>query len=515
MVKDLIINSTPTGVEIALLEDKKLVELNQDKHTNSFSVGDILLGKVKKIIPGLNAAFIDVGYEKDAFLHYTDLGPQVRSLIKYTNQSLIGKQEPLLANFQLEKEIVKTGKIADVLNKKNPVLVQILKEPISNKGPRISCDISLAGRFLVLTPFNNTVGVSKKIVSSDERKRLERLISSIKPKNFGVIIRTVAEGKSVAELHEDLQHLVDKWTETTKQLKNAVPPVKILSEINRATSILRDLLNDTFNSIVSNDENIFSEVKSYITRVAPDKEKIVSFYDGNIPLFDHFGITKQIKSSFGKTVSLHSGPYLIIEHTEALHVIDVNSGHKMSNSGNLDANALGVNMEASEEIVRQLRLRDMGGIIIIDFIDMRNPDNKKKLFQKMIELMKNDRAQHTVLPLSKFGLMQITRQRVRPEINISTTEECPSCSGTGKIGASILIMDEIENNLRYILKEQNQSGIKLQVHTFIEAYINKGFPSLRTKWWMKYKKRIQIFSTEDMHITEYHFYDKSDEEIKI
>ena len=515
MTKDLIINSTPHGVEIALLEDKKLVELHEDKNTNQFSVGDICLGKIKKVIPGLNAAFVDVGYEKDAFLHYTDLGVQVRSLMKFSEGAINGTQSAQLTNFQFEKEIVKTGKIADVLNKKSPILLQILKEPISNKGPRVSCDISLAGRFLVLTPFNNMIGVSKKILSSDERKRLDRLISSIKPKNFGVIVRTVAEGKSVAELHEDLQSLIDKWNEMTKQLKGATPVIKILSEINRTSTILRDMLNDSFNGIVTNEETIYNEVKTYISKIAPEKEKIVHHYKGDIPLFDQYGVTKQIKSSFGKTVALSSGPYIIIERTEALHVIDVNSGHKMVNSGNQDANALAVNLEVAEEIVRQMRLRDLGGIIVIDFIDMKNPENKKTLFSKMMALMKNDRAQHTVLPLSKFGLLQITRQRVRPEVNISTHEECPSCRGTGKIGASILITDEIENNLNYILKEQNQNGIKLHVHPFVEAYFKKGFPSQQAKWWFKYKKRVKIFSTEDMHLNEYHFYDKNDEEIKI
>lgn len=515
MTKDLIINSTPNGVELALLEDKRLVELQQDKNSNNFSVGDIFLGKIKKLVPGLNAAFVDVGYDKDAFLHYTDLGPQIRSLLKFTNNAIAGNQSEQLTNFQFEREIVKTGKIADVLPKKGHLLLQVLKEPISNKGPRISCDISLAGRYLVLTPFNNMIGVSKKINSSEERKRLDRLMESIKPKNFGVIVRTVAEGKSVAELHEDLQHLIDKWTEITKQLNAAVAPVKILSEINRTSSVLRDMLNDSFNGIVTNDEAIYQEVKSYISRIAPEKEKIVHHYTGSTPIYDQYNITKQIKSTFGKTVNLPSGPYLIIERTEALHVIDVNSGHKMVSSGNQDANALAVNMELGEEIVRQLRLRDLGGIIIIDFIDMRNPENKKALFNRVLDLMKSDRAQHTVLPLSKFGLMQITRQRVRPEVSISTSEECPSCRGSGKISASILITDEIENNLQYILKEQNQSGIKLQVHPYIEAYLKKGFPSIQNKWFFKYKKRVKLFSTDDLHLTEYHFYDKNDEEIKM
>src|SRR4026208_240654 len=475
MNKELIINSAPQGVEIALLEDKKLVELHSEKTDARFAVGDLYLGKVKKLIPGLNAAFVDVGFEKDAFLHYTDLSPYARSLLKFTQMCIQDKTESGLdySRFSVEAEIIKTGKINEVLGGKPNILVQILKEPIAAKGPRLSCEISLPGRFVVITPFNNIVAVSRKIHSSEERKRLQKIVEAIKPKNFGVIVRTAAEGKNTAELHEDLSALVEMWKTIQRNLKGAVAPAKILSEQTKTNSILRDLLNEDFNKIVVNDRTIFTDTKNYIQRIAPEKADIVSFYQNGAPIFDSFGITKQVKSAFGKTVNLNSGAYLIIEHTEALHVIDVNSGYK-SVGNNQEQNALETNLEAAEEIARQLRLRDIGGIIVVDFIDMKLPDNKKRLIEAMDEFMKTDRAKHAVLPISKFGIMQITRQRMKPEMNINTLEVCPSCSGTGKIPPTIILEDEIEKNLNYLVTHKH-SNLKLVVHPFLHAFFTKGF----------------------------------------
>ena len=512
MIRELIVNATPDKVDIALLEDKEVVEIHHEKGDKQFNVGDIYLGRVNKIVTGLNAAFIDVGYERDAFLHYTDLGPQIRSLNKVLKQSIAGAlDDVLLNNLRYEPEIVKTGKIDEVLNKKQSILIQVLKEPISTKGPRLTCEISLPGRYLVLLPFNQTVGVSKRIASADERKRLLRLIESIRPKNFGVVVRTVAEGKSVADLHEDMNDLVEKWKQSIKQLKGAVAPVKIHGELRKTSSILRDLLNDSFNNIVVNDAKLAEEITTYIVQIAPDKKNIVNHYRANKPLFDTYGITKQIKSLFGKTVTIPGGSYLVVEHTEALHVIDVNSGHKMAKGLDQEATALKVNLGAAKEVARQLRLRDIGGIIVIDFIDQKKPDNRKALYNKMKELMKNDRARHTILPLSKFGIMQITRERTRPEVSIKTGEVCPTCSGSGKIEASILIEDELQRDLEYVL-ENNSRSIKLFAHPFIAAYIKKGFPSMRFNWWRKYKRWISVYPNGDYHLTEYHFFDKNTEE---
>lgn len=513
--KELIINSTPTEVEIALLEDSKLVELHYQKTNNNFTVGDIFLGRIKRLMPGLNAAFVDIGHKKDAFLHYTDLGPKLRSLVKYTADTISGKNTTYrLDNFKLEPEIVKTGKIDQVLNKREQILVQVLKEPISTKGPRLSCEITLPGRYLVLTPFNDVVAVSKKIANAEERKRLQLLVESIRPKNFGVIVRTAAEGKKVADLHEELSLMVKKWEDIFNQLNKAKAPLKLLSELDKTSSILRDVLSDSFNRIVINDKQLYQNIKSYLSTIAPDQVKIVNHHKSNKPVFDVFGVTRQIKSSFGKTATMSSGAYLVIEHTEAMHVIDVNSGHKMSSTNQEEA-VLKVNLEAANEIARQMRLRDIGGIIIIDFIDMKNPDHKRELVKQMRQQMKKDRAQHTILPLSKFGLMQITRQRVRPEVKINTAEVCPSCKGTGKINPTVLLTDEIERDLTFIIQSRPKSKLRLSVHPFIEAYLKKGIPSIQMRWYMKYLKWVKIEVNGDFHLTKYRFYDGNDDEIRL
>lgn len=515
MEKELIINATPTDVEIALLEDGKLVELHYQKTNNNFTVGDVFLGRIKRLMPGLNAAFVDIGHKRDAFLHYTDLGPKLRSLIKYSNGSIDGGiTSHRLDGFKLEPEIIKTGKIDQVLNKRQQLLVQVLKEPISTKGPRLSCEITIPGRFLVLTPFSDIVAVSKKIANNEERRRLQTLVESIKPKNFGVIVRTAAEGKKVADLHEELHFMMEKWEDIFQQLKGAKAPVKLLSELDKTSSILRDLLSDTFTRIVVNDKQMYQNIRNFLGSISPEQVKIVSQHKGNKPIFDNYGVTRQIKSSFGKTATMASGAYIVIEHTEAMHVVDVNSGHKMPNA-NQDEAVLNINLEAAEEIARQMRLRDIGGIIIIDFIDMRNPEHKKELIKAMKQFMKKDRAQHTILPLSKFGLMQITRQRVRPEVKINTAEVCPTCNGTGKINASILLTDEIDRDLNFISQSRPKSKLKLRVHPYVAAYLKQGLPNRQMKWYMQHFKWVHIVPDSEYSLTKYRFFDDNDDEIRL
>lgn len=516
MIKELIIDSSPGGTTIALLQDKQLVELHKEQVTNNYTVGDLYLGRIKKIMPGLNAAFVDVGYEKDAFLHYLDLGPQVQSLLKLTKQVRGGGyQSKLLDNFKLDPDINKSGKISDVLSKNQLIPVQIAKEPISTKGPRLSSDISIAGRYVVLVPFSEVTSISKKIKSNTERNRLRKIVESIKPKHFGVIIRTVSEGKGVAELQKDLLDLISKWESFVTRLPAIEPSKKVLGEIDRTSTLLRDILNPDFQNIYVNDSALQEEIRSYIHEISPEMDGIVRLHKNNLPIFEHYGVDKQIKSAFGKTVNLAGGAYLVIEHTEALHVIDVNSGNRTANKENQEENAFQVNKEAAKEIARQLRLRDMGGIVVIDFIDMHKPNNRKDLFDYLRAEMAHDRAKHTILPPSKFGLVQITRQRVRPEMNIVTTELCPACNGTGVIRPTILLIDDIENNFNYILVEQNEKNITLVVHPYIEAYIKQGLISRQVKWWLKYKQWIKVKSNPAYQITEFHFFSGKDEEIKL
>jgi len=513
---ELIINSTQNGSRIALLEDKKLVEYHQEQTDKQFNVGDIYLGTVRKVVPGLNAAFVDLGYEKDAFLHYLDMGPNVRSLINFTKRVQSNRKSTSdLGKYKLEPEIDKLGKINQVLSKNQRILVQVVKEPISTKGPRLSCELSIAGRYLILVPFAKSVNVSKKISSSEERKRLIRLVSSIKPEGFGVIIRTVADGKDVADLDRDLRNLVESWKNGVRKLRMAKPPEVVIGEVGKTTSLLRDVLNESFDNIVMDDKKVFEEVKSFIQKIAPDKEKIIKLYNGKPKIFESFGIEKQIKSLFGSSVSLKGGGYLIIEHTEALHVIDVNSGNKSTREESQETTALSVNLEAAKEVARQLRVRDMGGIIVVDFIDMRGNENKKLLFKRMKEEMSKDRSKFTILPLSKFGLMQITRQRVRPEMKITTQETCPTCGGSGKITASILVADNIEDNLDFILTKQNEQKISIVLHPYLFAYFTKGWRNKRMMWFFKYNKWVNLIEDSSLPVTEYKFLNKEMEEIEL
>ena len=519
MSVELIIDSSPKGVVIAILQDKKLLELHKEESNNNFSVGDIYLGKVKKVMPGLNATFVNVGYEKDAFLHYLDLGPKFKSFEKYTRAVVGGKLNTDALDVKFEPEIDKTGKIEKTLKSNQNILVQIAKEPISTKGPRLSSEISLAGRYLVLVPFSDKVSISQKIKDSSEKDRLVRLIKSIKPKGFGVIIRTVALDKKVADLHADMNELTERWEICYSEMKNAHAPKKVLGELNRTSSLLRDILNNSFTNIHVNDDVIYNETKLYLKSIAPDKENIVKKYTGKLPIFDHFGIDKQIKSAFGRNVTLKTGIYLIIEHTEALHVIDINSGQRGKKKDKTqEENALEVNLEAAEEVARQLRLRDMGGIIVVDFIDMREAANRKLLHEKMKEFMKGDRAKHNILPPSKFGLVQITRQRVRPEMEIKTAEKCPCCGGDGEVHSTILLIDEIQNKLRHIITQLNHKKIRINVHPFVEAFINKkkGFySSLRKEWQKKYNCVIEVYPITSQNFLEYHFIDDKAEEIQL
>ncbi len=510
MSTELVVNSrTADETAIALLRDGKLTELHYD-NTEEFAVGDIYFGRIKKIVPGLNAAFVDVGYEKDAFLHYHDLGPQIRSLNKFTKRALTGKQRWSLADFQNEPDIDKNGSIDKVLKTNQNIVVQIAKEPISTKGPRITSELSLAGRFVVLVPFSQRISISSKMRDKEEKDRLRRLIKSIRPKGFGVIVRTAAQDCSVAELDSDLTDLVNRWKELHKNVQRVKAPARALRELNKSSALLRDILNDSFNSVAVDDKDLYQELREYMKSYKNGREEIVKYYEGRIPVFEHYGIERQIKGLFGRSVSMGKGAYLIIEHTEAMHVIDVNSGNRTNQKENQESNALTVNLAAAEEIARQLRLRDMGGIIVVDFIDMHHAGNRKKLFEKLKDEMKLDRAKHKILPVSRFGLVEITRQRVRPEMNIQTREQNPD--GTGEVEAPILIIDEIENRLELIAAQSKDKNIFLHAHPFIAAYLTKGiFNSLRRKWGKKYHRNLKIIPREAFKFLEYQFFNGKDE----
>ena len=511
-VKDLIIDVGSAEVSIALMENHRLIELNKESSKeHKFSVGDVYLGKVKKLLPQLNAAFVDIGDEKEGFIHYLDLGFHFTAFDEFVkrinpNTDAQGIYKHIKADKILEKE----GRIEDVLSVGQMLVVQIVKEPISTKGSRLTAEISLAGRNIVLLPFADKVNVSQKISSKEEKRRLETVVKNILPKNYGAIIRTAAEGKNAAVLDAELMSLIEKWESSWTKLAKSKDVQLLFTEYSKTTTILRDLLNDTFSNIYVNDETTYEETRKYISLIAPQQEKIVKLYnDRKTPIFDHFDVTRHIKSSFGKVVPIKQGAYLVIETTEALHVIDVNSGIRAKNKEQ-EQNAFDVNCYAAEEIARQLRLRDMGGIVIVDFIDMDSVEHRNELYKKMVELMSTDRAKHNVLPLTKFGLMQITRQRVRPATEINTTEECPVCHGTGKIASSILIDDAIERRLTYYVNEKGIRNLTLKVGPILGAYLTRGvFTSIISKWKKKYKCKIELQEVTDFYVLQNEFYDQA------
>ena len=510
MTSEIIIDAQPKEISIALLEDGRLVEYQREPRDANFSVGNIYIAKVKKLMPGLNACFVDVGYERDAFLHYLDLGSQFNSFAKYLKQV----QSDRKRLFPLQKAsklpiLQKDSSIQNILEVGQEVMVQVVKEPISTKGPRLTGEISFAGRYLVLIPFGDKVNVSTKIKSGEERARLKQLIQSIRPKNFGVIVRTVAEGKRVAELDAEMKVLFNRWNEAiTKVQKTQERPQLIFEETGRAVGMLRDLFNPTYENIYVNDEEICTAVKSYVSLIAPEKADIVKKYNGKLPIFDNFDVTKQIKSSFGKTINYGHGCYIIVEHTEAMHVVDVNSGNRTKEKGQ-EQNALDTNLGAADEIARQLRLRDMGGIIVVDFIDMNLAEDRQMLYERMCKAMQKDRARHNILPLSKFGLMQITRQRVRPVMDVDVAEECPTCFGSGKIRSSLLFTDLLERKIDQLTNKIGINKFYLHVHPYVAAYINEGFISLKRKWQMKYGFGVKVVPSQKLAFMQYEFYDNN------
>ena len=522
MTSELIIDVREKEIAIALLEDKDLVEYQNEPRDASFSVGNIYLAKVKKIMPGLNASFVNVGYERDAFLHYLDLGIPYYSYERWLKQ-VTSDRKNLFPFDKASKmpDLPKEGSIANILTVGQDVLVQIVKEPISTKGPRLTGEISFAGRYLVLMPFGDKVSVSNKIKSGQERSRLKQMVHSIKPKNCGVIVRTVAEGLRIEDIQEDMSQLIGRWEDVQRRIQKATDrPQLVFEETSRAVAMLRDLFNPTYENVWVNDEAVYEEVKRYVEMIAPERAAIVKLYNGKVPIFDNFNVTKQVKSGFGKTVNYKHGAYLIIEHTEAMHVVDVNSGNRSRGTNEQEANALDVNLGAADELARQLRLRDIGGIIIVDFIDMNLAEDRQMLYERMCKNMQKDRARHNILPLSKFGLMQITRQRVRPAMNVRVEETCPTCMGNGTIKSSLLFTDTLEQKIAYLTQKVGEKHFILYVHPYVASFINKGLWSIKRQWQLKYGSGIpflapsfDIVPSQDLAFLGYKFVNKNHEEI--
>ena len=535
------LNKQTRETRIALLEDGNLVEFRSQRQNASFSVGDIYLGVVRKVMLNHNAAFVDIGFKKEGFLHLKDLGLHYAFMASRVKQSLregralsveeararftfrtdspeakealASKREAQRVNIASEQ----LPKITDLVKSGQTILVQIAREPYSNKGPSLTTEISLAGRNMVLLPFSDRVLVSSKISSKEEMARLKRLMRSILPAGFGVIVRTAAEGMQVAPLDAELNELLARWDECLQVLHlNPKPPCLLHSELKSSSALLRDNLNGSYTGIHVNDRQLFQEIKSYLNTIAPQKQEIVKFYSSTrVPIFDAFQVSKQLKKLLGQMVVFHGGSYLIIQHPEAFHVIDVNSGSGAKSARTPEETALEVNLAACDEIARQLRLRDMGGIIVIDFIDMATAANRKMVYDRMRELMANDKVTHRILEITDFGLMQITRQRHRPEERIDTTEKCPCCQGSGRVASTIALEDEIERKLQIITEKGLLDRIELRAHPFVAAYYNKGILCRRRKVAKALHCKLRVEPDESYNLLDYKFFDFEGNEVSL
>ncbi len=514
MKSELIVDVRPQEIAMALTEDDRLMEVScEERGKDTFAVGNIYYGRVKKVMPALNAVFVDVGCEKEAFLHYLDLGPDFLTMQKYVSRVVSDRRHvPELRKQERQPECTKEGHIADYLKVGDTLLVQVTKEPINSKGPRVTAEISITGRNFVLMPLMDKVLVSNKIKRESERGRLKQLVQSIKPQGFGVIVRTVAEDKRVAELDNELRLLVKRWDDCIHTLQHKEPVSLISEELGRTIGLIRDVFSPDFESIYVNDKATFEEISQYIELIAPEAPKVVKLYEGEQPIFDKFDITRQMKTGLGRTVGFKKGGYLIIDRTEALFSIDVNSGSKKL-FDDQEQNAFHFNMLAADEIAHQLRLRDIGGIIVIDFIDMDDKANQQALYDHMRELMSRDRAKHNVLPLSKFGLMQITRQRVRPAVEIDVTETCPTCMGKGKIQSSIFFTDQVEEQIE-TLKTQYGRGLRLHLHPYVYAYVSRGWTSgLKWQWRLRYG--VHVVENQSLGILQTKFFDRNGQPVEL
>ena len=511
MKSELIIDVHPDEIAIALTEDDRLQEIRREKrNVDTFAVGNIYYGRVKKVMPALNAVFVDVGYEKEAFLHYLDLGSNFLTLQKFISRTVSDRRRiPSMRSVEKQPECGKDGQIGDYLKVGDTLLVQVTKEPINTKGPRLTAEISLAGRNMVLMPMGDKVMVSNKIRRDSERNKLRKMVQQVRPQGYGVIVRTVAEGAQLEDLDSELNILVRKWEDALRLLQTKQPVSLICEEIGRTTGIIRDLFSPDFNTIQVNDAGVYDEVREYVELISPEYAKIVKLYTGSQPIFDRYDITRQLKTGLGRTVGFKNGGYLIIDKTEALFSIDVNSGSKKVYDDQ-EENAFHYNMLAAEELAHQLRLRDIGGIIIVDFIDMDSKDHQQQLYEYMRKLMSHDRARHNILPLSKFGLMQITRQRVRPAVEMDVTEVCPTCHGKGRIQSSINFAEQLEQEIELMFRQYGK-GLRLHVHPYVYAYLTKGLCSLRMRWWWKYGIGLQ--ENQSLGMLEYHFYSSHGKEI--
>jgi len=504
MKNQIIIHSSGNQTRVALLENRELAQLFIESEENQRTVGDIYLARVHKVMSGIRAAFIDVGMEKDAFLHFSDAGDHLGDYIKMMNgsKSISKEANKDLQKFDKLSNYDKQTLAGKLLQNNQRVLVQIVKEPIGSKGPRVSTDITIAGRFLVLIPMGNYIAISKKINSGRERRRLKKIAGDMLPDGFGVIIRTVAQGQDKESLEDDMRTVLKKWERILNKLENAKPPTLLYKDLDITESLIRDLFAKQYDRVLIDDYQLYKSIKSYVSQIAPKMLPSVELYKGKDHIFDHVNIAHDVNSIFSPRVRMPSGGYLIFEQTEAMYVVDVNSGPYAAKEKQED-NSLKTNLEAAREIAKQLRLRDIGGIIVVDFIDLRDDKNRKKIYDELKKEFKKDRAKTNVIGMSDFGLIQITRQRIRPSVVNSVSKVCPTCGGSGSVVSQDTIVTDIESWISKFKYSTEYRAVDIYINPYLRSYLTRGLFSLRFKWMMKYKLRISFVPDETISMNEF------------
>lgn len=504
MKNQIIIHSSGKQTRVALLENGELAQLFIESEDNQRTVGDIYLARVHKVMSGIRAAFIDLGMEKDAFLHFSDAGDHLGSYIKMMNGegSITKSADKELQNFDKLSNNDKQILAGKLLRNNQNLLVQIVKEPIGSKGPRVSTDITIAGRFLVLIPMGEYIALSKKINKGKERKRLKSIVGSMLPDGFGVIVRTVAQGQDKESIEDDMRTILKKWERILNKLESAKPPTLLYKDLDITESLIRDLFAKQYDRVLIDDYQLYKSIKSYVSQIAPKMLPSVQLYKGKDHVFDHVKIGHDVNSIFSPRVRMPSGGYLIFEQTEAMYVVDVNSGPYAAKEKQED-NSLKTNLEAAREIAKQLRLRDIGGIIVVDFIDLRDDKNRKKIYDELRKEFKKDRAKTNVIGMSDFGLVQITRQRIRPSVVNSVSKVCPMCGGVGSVVSQDTIITDIESWISKFKYSTEYRAVDIYINPYLQSFLTRGTISLRLKWMWKYKVKITFVADENTSLNEF------------
>lgn len=497
--REIFINSTMTETRVALLEDGELVELFVELPENERMVGDIYLGRVVNVVRGMRAAFVDIGHEQDAFLHFSDIGDTLAEYGAYLDLD----SAEIETQSQSRRPIPREGQ---------EILVQIIKEPINKKGCRVTTEISLPGRFFVLVPYSDIIGVSKRISSYKEKRRLKNLARELRPKGFGIIIRTVAEGKDEKLLRNDLENLLKTWRQIEKKLRTTRPPSLVYKDLGMTSSVIRDLFTSDVSKVVVDSEKLYKQIVKYLKDVAPQLIERIELYKEEKPIFDYFGIEKEIEKSLARKVWTKSGGYIIFDHTEALVAIDVNSG-KYLGRGDHDTNSLKINLEAAREIARQLRLRDIGGIIVIDFIDMVDPQNRRILYEEFKKELKKDRAKSSISPISEFGLIEMTRERIRPSWVFAYSEPCPTCGGSGRVPSKSAILTQLERSIKRIKANMGERSLLVEAHPEVAHFLTSGLRSPIRRLMWKYWIKLEVKANESIGRDEIRIISKKTERI--